>query len=104
VCRLSRTGADSQVPPTVAESSEREHPLEAYLSEVISQDGVECELMRFCDFRDLHAGLVLLRLNVALGILRRNDWLATFGKTSDNSTSSFVQSGATPLVRCAWPC
>jgi hypothetical protein len=27
----------------------------------------------------LHAGLVLLRLNTALGVLLRNDWLATFG-------------------------
>ena len=39
-------GADSQVLPTGAESLEREHPLEEYLSEVISQ-------MRFC-VRDLH--------------------------------------------------
>jgi hypothetical protein len=30
-------------------------------------------------FRELHAGLVLLRLNTALGVLLRNDWLATFG-------------------------
>jgi hypothetical protein len=44
-------GADAHVPRTMAESLPREHPLEAYLSEVISQDGVEGELMQFCVFR-----------------------------------------------------
>ena len=57
----------------------REHPLEANLSYVISQEGVEGELMRFVVLRDLHAGLVFLRLNTALGVLLRNDWLASFG-------------------------
>jgi hypothetical protein len=40
-------GADSQVPRAVAESLPREQPIDAYLSDVISQEGVEGELMQF---------------------------------------------------------
>jgi hypothetical protein len=42
--------ADSQVPPTVAESFPREQSLEAQLLGAIAQYGVKVELMRFCVF------------------------------------------------------
>jgi hypothetical protein len=42
--------ADSEVPPTVAESLEREQSLEAQLLGAIAQNGVKSELMRFCVF------------------------------------------------------
>jgi hypothetical protein len=42
--------ADSEVPPTVAESLEREQSLEAQLLGAIAQNGVKGEPMRFCVF------------------------------------------------------